>query len=210
VTVVFTSRKEDDGKKALDALNNAGIKNVAWHQLDQSDDKSIETLVAHLIKNYGSVDWVINNAGKFSDYGTPVLQSNFDNIDSNYRTNTLGPLKILIGLVPAMKNNNYGRVVNVSSGAGQLSEMNGKNVGYRMSKASLNVITKVFADELKSFNILVNSVCPGFVKTDMTGGENSKATKTPEEAADTIVWLASLEDDGPRGGFFRNRKPLAF
>jgi len=109
-----------------------------------------------------------------------------------------------------MIKNNYGRIVNISSGAGQLTEMNGKNPAYRFSKVALNALTRIINDETKGQNILANSYCPGFVKTDMTGGVNSRATRTPEEGADTGIWLATIPDDGPRGGFFRNRATIAW
>ncbi|HEY9845551.1 MAG TPA: SDR family NAD(P)-dependent oxidoreductase, partial [Candidatus Caenarcaniphilales bacterium] len=108
-------------------------------------------------------------------------------------------------LVPLMREHNYGRVVNVSSGAGQLADMSSNYPAYRMSKTALNALTRILADELKQTNVLVNSLCPGWVKTDM-GGAN--APRTPEEGADTIVWLAALPDNGPTGSFWRDRQPI--
>lgn len=93
--------------------------------------------------------------------------------------------------------------MNVSSGAGQLSDMNGGYPGYRISKSALNALTRVLANE--ETGILTNSMCPGWVRTDMGG---SAAPRSVEEGADTAVWLATLPDDGPSGGFFRNREPI--
>jgi NAD(P)-dependent dehydrogenase (short-subunit alcohol dehydrogenase family) len=104
-----------------------------------------------------------------------------------------------------MKKNNYGRVVNMSSGMSQLSDMNGGYPGYRISKTSINALTRILNDELQSYNILVNSVCPGWVKTSMGGPQ---ATRSVEQGAETAVWLATLPDDGPRGKFFRDRKEI--
>jgi NAD(P)-dependent dehydrogenase (short-subunit alcohol dehydrogenase family) len=104
-----------------------------------------------------------------------------------------------------MVKNGYGRVVNLSSGMGQLSDMNGGWPGYRISKVALNAVTRIFADETKGTNVLVNSVCPGWVRTDMGGKE---AELSPAEGADTIVWLATLPEGGPTGGFFRERKQI--
>jgi len=106
----------------------------------------------------------------------------------------------------------HGRIVNVSSGMGQLSEMAGGWPAYRMSKTALNAATRIFAAELSQLgppaqDILINSCCPGWVKTDMGG---PSATRTVEQGADTIVWLASLPAGGPNGGFFRDRRPLAW
>jgi NAD(P)-dependent dehydrogenase (short-subunit alcohol dehydrogenase family) len=104
-----------------------------------------------------------------------------------------------------MRRNGYGRVVNISSGMGQLSDMGGHSPSYRVSKTGLNALTRMLTAELGEENILVNSVCPGWVRTDM-GGPNAR--RSVEQGAETPVWLATLPDDGPRGGFFRDRKPI--
>ena len=120
-----------------------------------------------------------------------------------FETNTLGPLMVSQALIPLMQGS--GRVVNVSSGMGQLAEMNGGYPGYRLSKAALNALTRILADELKGTGVKVNSVCPGWVRTDMGGAD---APRTPKQGAETIVWLATLPDDGPTGGFFRDKQPI--
>ena len=104
-----------------------------------------------------------------------------------------------------MKKNNYGRIVNFSSGVGALNNMGGKNLAYRVSKTALNALTRIFASEVSGFNILINSICPGWVKTEM-GGQG--APRSLEEGADTAVWLALLHDNGPTGKFFRDRKEI--
>jgi NAD(P)-dependent dehydrogenase (short-subunit alcohol dehydrogenase family) len=104
-----------------------------------------------------------------------------------------------------MRRNGYGRIVNVSSGMGQLSDMGGHSPGYRLSKTGLNALTRMLTSELAGENILVNSVCPGWVRTDMGG---PGARRSVEEGADTPVWLATLPDDGPSGGFFRDRRAI--
>jgi len=109
--------------------------------------------------------------------------------------------------MPLMKKRKYGRIVNVSSGMGQLSEMGGGYPAYRISKAALNALTRIVSEELKGEGILVNSACPGWVRTEMGGPQGQR---TPEQGADTIIWLATLPDDGPTGGFFRDRKPIAW
>jgi NAD(P)-dependent dehydrogenase (short-subunit alcohol dehydrogenase family) len=106
-----------------------------------------------------------------------------------------------------MKANRYGRIVNMSSGQGQLSDMGAGAPAYRISKTALNALTRILAAEFQPSNILVNSMCPGWVRTGM-GGDG--APRTPDEGADTAVWLATLPDDGPTGGFFRDRKPIAW
>jgi NAD(P)-dependent dehydrogenase (short-subunit alcohol dehydrogenase family) len=120
-------------------------------------------------------------------------------------TNTLGVVQVCQTLIPLM--DGRGRVVNVSSGMGQLSEMNGCCPGYRLSKTALNAVTRILADELRETGLKVNSVCPGWVRTEMGGPE---ATLSVEEGARGIVWAATLPDDGPSGGFFRRGEPIAW
>jgi NAD(P)-dependent dehydrogenase (short-subunit alcohol dehydrogenase family) len=103
--------------------------------------------------------------------------------------------------LPLMKKNDYGRVVNVSSGMGQLNDMGGAWPAYRISKTALNALTRIFAAELAGTNVKVNSVCPGWVRTAMGG---RSATRSLQEGAAGIVWAATIEDDGPTGGFFRD------
>ena len=104
-----------------------------------------------------------------------------------------------------MLKNKYGRIVNLSSGMGQLSEMNGGCPGYRTSKTALNALTRLLADELKGSQVLINSMCPGWVKTDMGG---PGAMREVQEGADTAIWLATLPAGGPSGGFFRDRRVI--
>jgi NAD(P)-dependent dehydrogenase (short-subunit alcohol dehydrogenase family) len=118
-----------------------------------------------------------------------------------------GPLYLCRTFVPLMRQQNYGRVVNVSSGAGSITEMKGRTAAYKFSKVALNALTRIVADEVKGYNVKVNSMCPGWVRTDMGG---PSAPRSVEEAADTIIWLATLADDGPTGGFFLDRQPISW
>jgi NAD(P)-dependent dehydrogenase (short-subunit alcohol dehydrogenase family) len=95
--------------------------------------------------------------------------------------------------------------VNVSSGMGQLSELNGCCPGYRLSKTALNAVTRILADELLGTGVKVNAVCPGWVRTDMDGPD---ATLSVGEGTRGIVWAATLPEDGPSGGFFRHGEPI--
>jgi NAD(P)-dependent dehydrogenase (short-subunit alcohol dehydrogenase family) len=149
---------------------------------------------------------LVNNAGVMLDpRGSRVLDARPKTFRDTLEANMLGPLQLMQALVPLMKKHGYGRIVNVASGQGQLSDMGVGTPAYRVSKTALNALTRTFAAELHGTGILVNSMCPGWVKTDM-GGPN--APRTVEQAADTAVWLATLPDDGPNGGFFRDRQPI--
>jgi NAD(P)-dependent dehydrogenase (short-subunit alcohol dehydrogenase family) len=104
-----------------------------------------------------------------------------------------------------MQKHRYGRIVNLSSGLGQLAGMGNNTPAYRMSKTALNALTCIVAAEAQGTNVLVNAACPGWVRTDMGG---AGAPRAVEQGADTPVWLATLPDDGPTGGYFRDRKPI--
>jgi NAD(P)-dependent dehydrogenase (short-subunit alcohol dehydrogenase family) len=203
--VVLTSRGARKGKAAVKALYDAGLS-VAFHTLDVTSARSIRSLADSVAKKFGRVDVLVNNAGIMIDpHGARLADSDLKTFRSTLETNTLGPLALTQALLPLMKKRNYGRIVNLSSGLGQLSEMSGGTPAYRVSKTALNAVTRITAAETRGANILVNSMCPGWVKTDM-GGPN--APRTVARGAATAVWLATLPDDGPTGGFFRDRKPI--
>ncbi len=134
-----------------------------------------------------------------------MLQVSADLAMETYLTNAVGPLRLIQAVVPIMQKGEYGRVVNISSGAGQLSDMGAGFPAYRMSKAALNALTRVTAAELGPAPIKVNAMCPGWVRTDM-GGPN--ATRGVDKASETAVWLATLPETGPTGGFFRDKAPI--
>jgi NAD(P)-dependent dehydrogenase (short-subunit alcohol dehydrogenase family) len=207
--VLLTARDHAEGKKAAATLQEGGL-DVGFFPLDVTDADSVRALAAHLEREAGRLDVLVNNAGVFLDPMPPedpaassVFRADIATVRYSMETNAYGPLRLCQALIPLMKG--HGRVVNVSSGMGQLTEMNGCCPGYRFSKAALNVLTRILADELSDTRIKVNSVCPGWVRTQMGG---PGAERSVEEGADTIVWLATLPEDGPSGGFFRDRKPI--
>ncbi|NEU75892.1 SDR family oxidoreductase [Hassallia byssoidea VB512170] len=204
--VVLTSRDEAKGKAAADKLQAENL-DVTFHPLDVTSDESSQKLAEFISQQFGKLDVLVNNAGIYIDEAgnNSVLYAKIDTVQQTMETNVYGVLRVTQALIPLMKKQNYGRIVNVSSGMGQLHDMGGGYTGYRLSKAALNALTRIFASELQGTNILVNSVCPGWVKTDM-GGAN--ATRTPEQGVNTIVWLATHADGGATGGFFRDRKPI--
>ena len=206
--VLLTARREPEGRAAAERLAAQGLA-VRFHPLDVTDETSVHAL-AEAVRGVGRLDVLVNTAGIFRDPspGTPeasVFRADLARIRESIETNTLGPLRLCQALIPLMAGR--GRVVNVSSGMGQLAEMNGCCPGYRLSKVSLNALTRILAEELSGTAVKVNSVCPGWVRTDM-GGAN--ADLTVEEGARGIVWAATLPDDGPSGGFFRHGKPIAW
>ncbi|MFI4922826.1 MAG: SDR family oxidoreductase [Burkholderiales bacterium] len=207
IGVVLTSRDEAKGRMAIAQLRSKGLE-VEFYQLDVTDAYGIQRLGSFLERKYGAVDILINNAGIMADAkGSGVLDVQLQVVRATMETNVYGPLLLCQALIPPMRKKNFGRIVNISSGSGQLSDMGGGTPAYRMSKTALNALTRTLAAELKGTNILVNSMCPGWVKTDM-GGPN--AVRTVAEGADTAVWLATLPDGGASGGFYRDRKTISW
>ncbi len=146
----------------------------------------------------------------------PLVDTDLDVTRRSFEINTLGALRMMQAFLPGMRSKNFGRIVNVSSGMGQLSDMNSGSCAYRMSKVALNALTVIAADENKSAapNVLVNCMCPGLVATAMT----SHRGVTPTQGADTAVWLGTLGlvsngqdgDATKTGGFWRRRVPMAW
>jgi NAD(P)-dependent dehydrogenase (short-subunit alcohol dehydrogenase family) len=171
-------------------------------QLDVADQASVDAARASIEADPGRLDSLINNAGV---YGDPVGAAEYDLDDAHevIETNTFGPWRLIEAFLPLLRRSDQPRVVNVSSGAGQLAEMNGSRAAYRVSKAGLNALTRTLASDERWLK--ANTMCPGFVRTDMGG---PAAPRSVEEGADTAVWLATLPDDGPTGGFFRDRRPI--
>ena len=205
LSVVLTARDGTQGRVAVKQLQDEGLE-AEFHRLDVTSCRSIRACVAAVAERRGRIDVLVNNAGVMIDpRGSRFLDSKLDIYRDTLETNLFGPLQLAQAVVPLMKGNRYGRIVNMSSGQGQLSEMSVGTPAYRISKTALNALTRILAAEFKESNILVNSMCPGWVRTRM-GGES--APRTPEQAAETAWWLATLPDDGPTGGFFRDCKPI--
>lgn len=205
IRVFLTARNESRGEAAADKLRVEGL-DVGFHVLDVSSEASIVTFAGWLEATCKRCDVLVNNAGILADpRGSRVLDSKVATYRDTLETNLLGPLRMIQALVPLMKQNGYGRVVNVSSGQGQLADMGVGTPAYRVSKTALNALTRTLAADLKGSGILVNAMCPGWVRTDMGG---ASAPRSVEQGADTALWLATLPANGPTGGFFRDRKPI--
>jgi NAD(P)-dependent dehydrogenase (short-subunit alcohol dehydrogenase family) len=206
--VILTARDEAKACAAADEIAAETGAQVTPVQLDVSDPGSIAAAVERVNADPGELDILVNNAGAGFDFGVSGLDPDFDAIQRSLDTNFLGAYRLTAGLLPLLRASAKGRIVNVSSGMGGVAEMGGWSPGYRVSKAALNSMTRILSTELAGERVLVNSACPGFVNTDMGGPMG--ATKPVGEAAAGIVWLATLPDDGPSGGFFRDGKPVTF
>lgn len=176
-------------------------------QLDVTDHNSVDKVFRMIRSNYGRLDILVNNAGILIDETDLPSKIDPDVVLKTFETNVLGPLRMCEAAIPLMKQNHYGRIVNVSSGAGQLESLTESlySPAYSLSKANLNALTIMLAREMRGTNVLVNSMSPGWVRTDM-GGPN--APRSVKQGADTAVWLATLPDGGPTGGFFQDRKKI--
>jgi NAD(P)-dependent dehydrogenase (short-subunit alcohol dehydrogenase family) len=199
--VIVTSRTE---KSAAAAAAKIGADSVA-HALDTSDAASIHQLAAWIKGEFGQLDVVVNNAAILLGESMSILDTPPDTFEKTMRTNALGPLLVTQAVAPLLRRSKTARVVNVSSGAGQISSMTSYAPAYSISKAALNAITVMLANALP--NARVNCVDPGWVRTDMGGPH---ASRSVEEGAETIVWLATLPDDGPTGGYFHDRRRIAW
>lgn len=208
--VALGSRDPAKGQEAANTLISEGLE-LPVVALDTADPASCRKVVDDVVSMLGRLDVLVNNAGVFLEKEATGEQSALnvrpETVERTLRTNTLGPLVLIQSAIPVMLRQGYGRIVNLSSGLGQLAEMGGNYAGYRMSKAALNAVTRTIAAELAGSPIKINAMCPGWVRTDMGGPQ---ADRTVEHGAETAVWLATLDNDGPTGGFFRDKAPIAW
>jgi NAD(P)-dependent dehydrogenase (short-subunit alcohol dehydrogenase family) len=203
--VVLTSRDVDRGRDAHQKLSEDGA-DVVYHPLDVDSDSSVAALAGHLENEQGRVDVLVNNAGIMIDTpGASVLGTSLQTFRTTLETNFFGALRMCQAVVPIMQRGHYGRIVNLSSGLGQLDQMGDGTAAYRTSKAALNSLTRMVAAAVSGDDILVNSMCPGWVRTDMGGPNAARAVDT---GAETAIWLAMLPHGGPTGGFFRDKAPI--
>ena len=198
--VLLGARDQAKGGAAAGMLAHEGY-DVRPVVLDVTDTTSITSLPGQL----GVVDVLVNNAGIDYDTDQTALSADLARVRQTFETNLFGAWSMAQAVAPGMRQRGWGRIVNVSSGAGSLADMGRGPPGYSASKVALNALTRLLASELAGTGMLVNSVCPGWVATDM-GGRGGRPVR---DGAASVVWAALLPDDGPTGGFFRDGKPVA-
>lgn len=203
--VVMGARTRDSGERAAQKLRDLGCSAAAV-ELDVTDSRSINDAVSAAIQEHGSVDVLVNNAGIALD-GPDHRPSDprFETVRTSLDTNLFGAWECARAVLPSMRAQGYGRIVNMSSNMASLTlTEDDESPAYRISKAALNMLTVLLAAEVRGEGILVNAASPGYTRTDMS----PKATRTVERGADTPVWLATLPSDGPSGGYFHERNEL--
>ncbi len=198
--LIITGTRQERADAAVSALAGEGYT-VAGHALDQGDDASVEAFTTWLKGQTDAIDVLINCAGIYPEKDAPeggsVLAGSASAVLDTFNVNTFGPWRLTRALAPMIRDN--GRIINVSSSMASLSRMAGGSFGYRASKTALNALTRLTAMELADRGIMVNSIDPGWVKTDMGG---PAANLEPEESAEGLVWAATLEPGGPSGGYY--------
>jgi len=206
--VLLSARDSEKASAAAREVAQATSGVVRALELDVADPASIELAAKRMGEDPGRLDVLVNNAGVGTDFGISGTAPDFDAVQRALETNFFGAYRLTIALLGLLRESEHPRIVNVSSGMGGVAEMGGWSPGYRVSKAAMNAMTRILSTELADEGFLVNSACPGFVNTDMGGPMG--AQKPVEEGAAGIVWLATLPDAGPTGGFFRDGSPVAF
>jgi len=201
--IVLGVRDADAGRTIQRALAPGDHRVV---ELDVADPARVRHGLRALEDESIDVDVLINNAGVLHE--GVALATSLESIESSWKVNVLGPWLLIQKLLPPMIERAYGRVVNVSSGGGSFGEgtMMAGHASYAVTKAALNALTVVTASTLpEGVDVKVNAACPGWVRTRM-GGDG--APRGVEEGASGIVTLATLDEDGPNGGFFRDGEPI--
>jgi NAD(P)-dependent dehydrogenase (short-subunit alcohol dehydrogenase family) len=205
IGVVLGARDREKGEAAAAPLKGAGLS-VFARQLDVTSQPSIDRLLAEMNAEFGRLDILVNDAAIIYDTWQQAITADLSVVHTALETNLFGAWRMCQAFLPLMRRTGAGRIVNVSSEGGSLTHMGAGTPAYSISKASLNALTRILAAELAGSGILVNAVCPGWVATDM-GGPGGRPV---EQGAASVVWAATLPEDGPTGGFFRDGRPLAW
>jgi len=204
ILVLMGARDRERGEKAVADLRAKGLS-VEFLQIDVTSPPSVDNAAAEVARRHGRLDILVNNAGIALDW-CPGSEATVEALQKTFETNVFGVFRVTKALLPLLKKSKHGRIVNLSSGLGSITNtangpLAGRNMllAYCASKAALNMITVQFANELKSVGIKVNAANPGYTATDMN---QNRGTKTVEQGAATPVRLALLPDDGPTAGVF--------
>lgn len=201
--VFLTARNAAAGKKAAGKLDG----DVEFLPMDVSDDTSIENAAKAYGEISGSLDVLINNAAIYPDENLDILTITREQLVKTFQTNTFGPLGVTQAFLPLLKKSSAPRIINISSGYGEIDGLSQKVPSYCLSKLTLNGVTIMLDQALRSDGVAVYVMCPGWVRTDM-GGAN--AARSVEEGADTAVWLATEAPQALSGKFFRDRKVIGW
>ncbi|MEV6314416.1 SDR family oxidoreductase [Streptomyces sp. NPDC051776] len=204
-TVLLTARSQAAAETVASGLaSTVGTGTVQPLRLDVTDAASVERAAATVTERYGRLDVLVNNAAITYDTWQRPSAADLDVVREAAETNLYGPWRLIQTFAPLLRASAHPRVVNVSSESGSLASMGAGTPAYSVTKAALNALTVMFAAEFRGDGVLVNAVCPGWVATDM-GGAGGRPVG---EGAESVVWAATLPDDGPTGGFFRDGRPL--
>jgi NAD(P)-dependent dehydrogenase (short-subunit alcohol dehydrogenase family) len=203
-SVILTARTLEKAQTAAETLRKSGLE-VHAAALDLTNESSIREFTQNTLEQFGRIDVLVNNAAILLDESETVLEVSAEAIRATFETNLIGPWLLSQAVLPSMIKQRFGRVVNVSSSAGQLSGSQAWAPAYSASKTALNALTNMLSGASRGRNVLVNCVCPGWVRSDMGG---LGASRSLQEGARGIVWAATLPDGGPNGGFFRDGVPL--
>ncbi|SHF40536.1 NAD(P)-dependent dehydrogenase, short-chain alcohol dehydrogenase family [Seinonella peptonophila] len=202
--VILTSRDLEKGHKAALKCKESNL-NVSFLMLDIDNPESIHQAVSIINERFGRLDVLINNAGVYLDRNKKLVDIDPSILERTMATNFFGAYHVIRSFIPLMEKQGYGRIINVSSEYGSMGEMSYPGVGaYKLSKLALNGLTRLLAAEIKG-DIQINAVDPGWVSTDMGG---PSAPRTPKQAAESILWLATTGSKGPNGEFFKDGKRI--
>lgn len=174
--------------------------------LDVAEPTSITRAARHVERSHGRIDALINNAAVHYDTWQRGIDADMTVVEEALQTNLLGAWRVTQAFLPLLRRSGHPRIVNVSSESGSLASMGAGSPAYSVSKAALNALTRVLADELRAEGMLVNAICPGWTATDMGG----RGGRPVADGAASIMWAVDLPDGGPTGGFFRDGKPLSW
>lgn len=172
--------------------------------LDITDPTGIARAARHIERTHGRLDVLVNNAAVHYDAHQRGVDADMTIVEEALQTNLVGTWRVTQAFLPLLRRSARGRIVNVSSEGGSLTSMGGGTPAYSVSKAALNALTRVLADELRADGVLVNAVCPGWTATDMGG----RGGRPVADGAASVMWAVDLPDNGPTGGFFRDGTPL--